>query len=181
MDNAAHWNRVYQTQGPTEVSWYRKHLETSLALIEAAGGKAIIDVGGGHSALADHCARCSPRAPSAFSRPRELDLRRRDDSPLPAARYDVWHDRAVFHFLTDPTHRALYVQQVARSVRPGGHVIVGTFGPNGPLQCSGLDVVRYDADALHGEFGARFELVKHVEEVRRMTQQPDRARRLRAR
>jgi hypothetical protein len=86
---------------------------------------------------------------------------------LSRARYDVWHDRAVFHFLTDPSARAAYVRQVAHAVRPGGHVIVGTFGPEGPTQCSGLDVERYDADALHGEFGSRFELLRHVEEVHR--------------
>ena len=81
------------------------------------------------------------------------------------ARYDVWHDRAVFHFLTDPVRRSAYVRQVARSVREGGHIIVGTFGPDGPLQCSGLDVVRYDADTLHDQFGARFELVSHFDEM----------------
>lgn len=84
---------------------------------------------------------------------------------LPPAGYDVWHDRAVFHFLTDPAQRAHYVARVARSVRPGGHVIVGALGPNGPLQCSGLDVVRCDANRLHGEFGPRFELVDRRQEV----------------
>ena len=75
---------------------------------------------------------------------------------LPEAHYDVWHDRAVFHFLVDPDARRRYVASVTRSVRPGGHVIVATFGPERPERCSGLDVVRYDAEALHGEFGARF-------------------------
>jgi SAM-dependent methyltransferase len=86
---------------------------------------------------------------------------------LPAAHYDVWHDRAVFHFLTDPTDRARYVAQVLESVKPGGYVIVAAFGPGGPLQCSGLDVVRYAPDALHAEFGAPFRLLRHETEIHR--------------
>jgi len=81
--------------------------------------------------------------------------------------YDVWHDRAVFHFLIETEHRNAYVRQVARSVRPGGHVIVSTFGPEGPAKCSGLDVMRYDAGSLHEEFGARFRLVESSKELHR--------------
>jgi hypothetical protein len=77
----------------------------------------------------------------------------------------VWHDRAVFHFLTSGDDRAAYVLQVARAVKQGGHVIVATFGPEGPKQCSGLDVVRYDPEALHDEFGAAFRLVEHRTEL----------------
>ena len=80
-------------------------------------------------------------------------------------RYAVWHDRAVFHFLTDPKDRAAYVSQVARAVRPGGYVIVATFGPEGPATCSGLDVMRYGPGALHDEFGASFRLLKHLTEI----------------
>ena len=79
--------------------------------------------------------------------------------------YDVWHDRAVFHFLTSVEQRIAYVRQVAHAVKRGGHVIVSTFGPEGPKQCSGLDVVRYDANSLHGQFGSRFRLVKSSEEL----------------
>lgn len=79
--------------------------------------------------------------------------------------YDVWHDRAVFHFLTDASDRLTYVQQVARAVKRGGHVIVATFGPKGPTTCSGLDVVRYDPEALHSEFGNAFRLVEHRTEL----------------
>ncbi len=93
--------------------------------------------------------------------------RRRRASSFPRARYDVWHDRAVFHFLTEPSARLAYVRQVVRVVRPGGHVIVGTFGPEGPAQCSGLEVARYDAGGLHAELGERFELLRHLEEVHR--------------
>ncbi len=79
--------------------------------------------------------------------------------------YDVWHDRAVFHFLTSSEQRAAYVRQVGRSVKPGGHVIVSTFGPEGPTKCSGLDVIRYNADSLHNQFGARFTLVENSKEL----------------
>ena len=79
---------------------------------------------------------------------------------LPAHQFDVWHDRAVFHFLTGDDQRVAYVRQVAHSVKPGGHVIVATFGPQGPEKCSGLDVIRYDASSLHDQFGGRFKLLE---------------------
>jgi SAM-dependent methyltransferase len=78
---------------------------------------------------------------------------------LPASRYDIWHDRAVFHFLTREEDRRAYVERCARATNPGGHVIVATFGPQGPQKCSGLDVVRYEAGALHSEFGRQFRLL----------------------
>jgi SAM-dependent methyltransferase len=84
---------------------------------------------------------------------------------LYATAYDVWHDRAVFHFLTAQEQRAAYVRQVERSVKVGGHVIISTFGPEGPTKCSGLDVVRYDAESLHEEFGTRFRLVESSKEL----------------
>src|SRR6267154_2473147 len=79
--------------------------------------------------------------------------------------YDLWHERAVFHFLTGAEDRMAYVRQVARAVRPGGHVIVSTFGPEGPTKCSGLDMARYDADSLHKQFGVRFRLVDSSKEL----------------
>jgi hypothetical protein len=79
----------------------------------------------------------------------------------------MWHDRAVFHFLTSSQERVAYVRQVARAVKPGGHVIVSTFGPEGPTKCSGLDVIRYDAKSLHHEFGVRFRLLGHSKELHR--------------
>jgi SAM-dependent methyltransferase len=86
---------------------------------------------------------------------------------LPEARFDVWHDRAVFHFLTEEDQRARYVEAARRSVRPGGHVIVAAFGPGGPARCSGLPVVRYSPDRLHDEFGSPFALVEHASETHR--------------
>ena len=79
--------------------------------------------------------------------------------------YDVWHDRAVFHFLTQQSDRVAYVRQAARAVKAGGHVIVSTFGPEGPTKCSGLDVVRYDAESLHREFGVHFRLLESIKEL----------------
>ena len=180
-----HWDTVYRTKAVDAVSWYRPHLERSLALIERVApdrAAAVIDVGGGESTLVDDLVAGGYRdvtvldisgAAIDFARGRlgerganvtwiTSDVTR---AVLPPRRYDVWHDRAVFHFLTDPERRAAYVRQVAASVRPGGHVIVATFGPEGPTKCSGLDVVRYDADALHGEFGGKFRLVQSDTEV----------------
>jgi SAM-dependent methyltransferase len=184
-----HWDRVYETKQPTEVSWYRPHLETSLELIERAApdprsASAVIDVGGGESTLVDDLlARgftdvtvldisaaalegTKARLGAAATRVQWLagDV---TEVALPEARYDVWHDRAVFHFLTDSAHRAAYVRQVARAVRVGGHVIVGAFGPDGPTRCSGLEVVRYGANELHEQFGRSFELLAHLEEAHR--------------
>ena len=84
---------------------------------------------------------------------------------FPAHSYDLWHDRAVFHFLTTPEQRAAYVRNVASAVKLGGHVIVSTFGPEGPTKCSGLDVMRYDAESLHGQFGPQFRLVESSKEL----------------
>jgi 2-polyprenyl-3-methyl-5-hydroxy-6-metoxy-1,4-benzoquinol methylase len=187
MDVKTHWDKVYQTKAPDAVSWYRPHLETSITLIERTGAghsSAIIDVGGGESTLADDLlARgyqnitvldisetaidvCKNRMGTEAGRIHWLvaDVTRTE---LDTRAYDVWHDRAVFHFLTEPEQRAAYVRNVARSVKRDGHVIVSTFGPEGPTKCSGLHVVRYDADALHDQFGARFRLVESSKELHR--------------
>jgi SAM-dependent methyltransferase len=89
------------------------------------------------------------------------------EAELEPGAYDVWHDRAVFHFLTASEQRVAYVRNVAHAVRPGGHVIVSTFGPEGPTKCSGLDVIRYDAESLHDQFGVRFRLVESSKELHR--------------
>ncbi len=185
MDPKAHWELVYRTKRPTEVSWYAPHLDASLRLIEQAApdrDAAIIDVGGGEATLVDDLLAGGYRHVSVLDvsataldvakerlgeRARLVDWLRGDVTtfPLPLHRYDVWHDRAVFHFLTDAKDRAAYVRQVARAVKPGGHVIVATFGPKGPTRCSGLDVVRYDPAALHDEFGPEFRLIRHTTEI----------------
>ena len=187
MDVKTHWEKVYQTKDPDAVSWYRPHLETSLALIERTGvghSSAIIDVGGGESTLADDLSArgyqditvldisetaidvCKNRMGAAAGRIHWLvaDVTRTE---LDNNTYEVWHDRAVFHFLTEPEQRTAYVRNVARSVKRDGHVIVSTFGLEGPMKCSGLDVVRYDAHSLHDQFGARFRLVESSKELHR--------------
>jgi len=185
MDVRTHWEKIYSTKAPDQVSWYRPHLETSLALIKrAAGGRtaSIIDVGGGESTLVDDLLKQGfqnitvldvSQAAIDVNKARlgekatgvqwiVADITRVELRPRA---YDVWHDRAVFHFLTAREQRTAYVRQVARSVRSGGYVIASTFGPDGPTRCSGLDVVRYDAESLHDEFGARFRLVESSKEV----------------
>jgi 2-polyprenyl-3-methyl-5-hydroxy-6-metoxy-1,4-benzoquinol methylase len=185
VEPKAHWEKVYTTKAPDAVSWYRQHLETSLALIERAvpaRSASIIDVGGGESTLVDDMLGrgyknitvldisqaaidvTKHRLGSAAEQVHWLvaDITKVELEPL---KYDLWHDRAVFHFLTTVEQRTAYVRQVARSVKPGGHIIVSTFGPEGPVKCSGLEVARYDAESLHREFGARFHLVESSTEL----------------
>jgi len=187
VDAQQHWERVYRNKRSTEVSWYAPHLGVSLRLIEAAAPRrdaAIIDVGGGEATLVDDLLDRGYLHVSVL----DLSLTALDVAkarlgghagavgwlcgdvttfPFWSHQYDVWHDRAVFHFLTSPRDRAAYVRQVAHAVKPGGHVIVATFGPEGPTKCSGLDVVRYEPYALHDEFGPAFDLMKHETELHR--------------
>jgi 2-polyprenyl-3-methyl-5-hydroxy-6-metoxy-1,4-benzoquinol methylase len=187
MDTKTHWERVYKEKAPDAVSWYRPHLETSLGLIErAAAGRsaAIIDVGGGESTLIDDLLLRGYNNLTVLDISQTaIDVNKKrlglvaeqvrwlvadiTEIELQPRSYDLWHDRAVFHFLTAPEQRTAYIRQVARSVKPGGHVIVSTFGSKGPMTCSGLDVRRYDSESLHDEFGARFRLVESSKELHR--------------
>jgi 2-polyprenyl-3-methyl-5-hydroxy-6-metoxy-1,4-benzoquinol methylase len=185
MDAKTHWEKVYTTKKPETVSWYRAHLETSLALIERAAhsqSASIIDIGGGESTLVDDLIAKGYEDITVLDVSQTaLDVTKKRLGPLaerinwivaditqaqlePFA-YDVWHDRAVFHFLTSNEQRADYVRKVMKAVKPGGHVIVSTFGPEGPTKCSGLEVMRYDAESLHEEFGLRFRLVESSKEL----------------
>jgi 2-polyprenyl-3-methyl-5-hydroxy-6-metoxy-1,4-benzoquinol methylase len=186
-DVQAYWERIYGTKAPTEVSWFRPHLDISLALIDRVArdrSATIIDVGGGESTLVDDLLARGYRNVTVTDISQtaiEYTKKRLESASeqvawlvaditqaiLPAHSYDVWHDRAVFHFLTAPAQRLAYVRQAAAAVKPGGHVIVGTFGPEGPNKCSGLDVIRYDADALHAEFGSHFRLMESAKELHR--------------
>lgn len=181
----SHWERVYRDKPADSVSWFQPHAQQSLALIRriAAGSAArVIDVGGGASTLVDDLldapepfavsvldisaaaldvARCRLQQRAAAVRWLEGDI---TQIALPAQAWDIWHDRAVFHFLTEPTQREAYVARVRRAVRPGGHVIVAAFAPDGPTHCSGLPVMRYAPDALHAQFGGAFELLEHLSE-----------------
>jgi len=185
MEMQAHWGKVYATKAPDRVSWFQPHLQTSLGLIERAAAErsaSIIDVGAGASTLVDDLllagyenitvldisqAAIDVAQNRLGEASKSMQWLRADvtGGKFPASTYDVWHDRAVFHFLTKQEERFAYVRNVARAVKPGGHVIVSTFGPEGPEKCSGLDVMRYDAQSLHREFGQRFRLVESSKEL----------------
>jgi SAM-dependent methyltransferase len=179
MDPKSHWEGIYRTKLPTQVSWYQRHARRSLDLIRRVSPPpdgAIIDVGGGASTLIDDLldtgyddltvldlsatalaiarARLGTRANTV--RWVEADIL---NASLPKTGYSVWHDRAVFHFLTAPADRARYVAQVRQAVRVGGFALVATFADDGPTRCSGLEVTRYSPEALHAEFGAPFQLM----------------------
>ena len=178
MDRHEHWEQVYRTRQPTEVSWYAPHLSDSLRLIREAvpPDASIIDVGGGASTLVDDLLEAGYRritvldlSETALQRSRsrlgesaaavtwlQADV---SAATLPPAAYDLWHDRAVFHFLTSDDQRRRYVAQALKALKPGGFAIVGTFGPQGPEKCSGLQVSRYTPSELHGTFGEPFELL----------------------
>ena len=185
MDNKRHWEQVYTTKASDSVSWFQEHADQSLRLIHNTRlGKdaAIIDVGGGASRLVDDLVAEGYTDLTVFdlsstalavARQRlgkhadivhwiEGDITR---TKFPMNRFDIWHDRAVFHFLTDPADRHAYVERVLSSVRPGGHVIVATFAEDGPEKCSGLPVMRYQPETLHAVFGDTFQLVEHKKEA----------------
>lgn len=187
MAERGHWDKVYGSKNANEVSWYQPHLDQSLDLILRTGvgqDASIIDVGGGASTLVDDLLDRGFRNLTVVDISQEaLDVARRrlgDRAPivtwivgdittleLPADAYDLWHDRAVFHFLTDEGARRAYTERVCCSVRKGGFVIVATFGPHGPEKCSGLPVAHYSADELHDRFGPSFRLIEHREEQHR--------------
>lgn len=187
MSKAQHWDRIYRNKAATEVSWYQPEARLSLELIRRVAPELdarVLDVGGGASTLVDGLLGAGYRdlavldlAPAALARAQERLGEHKDqvrwivadvlDAPLPRASCAVWHDRAVFHFLTGAQDRARYVAQAQRIVQPGGHVIVAGFGPDGPSHCSGLEVVRYDSNDLHAEFGSTFRLLDSTREDHR--------------
>lgn len=184
MNTKTHWEHIYETKAPNQVSWYQEHAQLSLQYIRKIGIRKtdpIIDVGGGASTLVDdliadgfqqisildvsgtalQLARQRLGAKAIDVNWIESDITQAD---LPHRAYDVWHDRAVFHFLTQPDDRQRYVDTVRHALRPGGHVIVATFASDGPDRCSGLDVMRYSPESLHSEFGEDFELMDSTRE-----------------
>lgn len=184
-DRSAHWENVYATKGETEVSWFQDSPAISLDMIRAASpdrGAAIIDIGGGASRLVDALLQdgyrdltvldlsanaldaAKTRVGSAAAS--NVDWIVADATTWrPARRYDTWHDRAAFHFLTDACDRAAYVERLRSTVVPGGCVIMATFAPDGPEKCSGLPVQRHDSASLAAELGADFELVETRSEI----------------
>jgi SAM-dependent methyltransferase len=175
----AHWEDVYTTRDETGVSWFQDNPAPSLELIEllAAGRDAdIIDIGGGASRLADHLLERGFRRLTVLDISQSaLDLaalrigRRAGEVQWitadvtewnPSRRFDIWHDRAAFHFLVDPADRAAYIARLKQALRPSGYAIIATFASDGPEKCSGLPVSRYDAEGLARELGETFTLVE---------------------
>jgi SAM-dependent methyltransferase len=183
QDNRAHWDAVYTARAPEEVSWYQARPDTSLALIARAGkgpGASLVDVGGGASRLVDLLLDAGYRqitvldlSPVALERARN---RLGDRASLvtwlaadvtawtPSRTFDVWHDRAVFHFLVDAEDRRRYLAVLAAALPPGGQAILGTFASDGPERCSGLPVRRYEPDTLTAEVGSAFRLLEGLHE-----------------
>jgi ubiquinone/menaquinone biosynthesis C-methylase UbiE len=184
METKTHWQDVYETKDATEVSWFQPHSELSLQFIDHTdvdNSAQIIDVGGGASILVDDllnrdyqnitvldisAAALQVAQDRIGSQANVVTWLEADITQvqLPYQFYDVWHDRAVFHFLTRASDRQKYVAAVMHSVKAGGHVIVATFGIDGPSRCSGLEVVRYNPNSLHDEFGDNFDLVNSTSE-----------------
>jgi len=186
IDLQSHWGKVYQTRGERDVSWFEESPAISLDLIRATGVTAdapIIDIGGGASRLVDSL------LDEGFTAVTVLDLSEKalamSKARLgarsakvrwiaadvtawePPQTYEVWHDRTAFHFLTEANDRAAYAQRVLRAVHPGGHLIIGTFAPDGPERCSGLAVVRHDSASLSHILGPFFELVESRDHAHR--------------
>jgi trans-aconitate methyltransferase len=185
-DRTAHWQAVYMTKAENEVSWFQENPATSLRLIadaDASSHSRIIDIGGGASRLVDALLAQGFRSlavldisaaalETAKTRlgPRGVDV---DGIAAdvtkwrPAKTYDIWHDRAAFHFLTEAADRDAYIERLKSAVASGGQVIIGTFALDGPEKCSGLQVERYDAESLADTLGAGFELADNFAEAHR--------------
>ena len=183
MSQKNHWEKVYSTKSANAVSWYQERSELSLKLIhdtKLPNTAAIIDVGGGASTLVDNLVHVGysdisvldiSSAALDIAKARlssnnihwiEGDITKVD---LPDNRYDIWHDRAVFHFLTETEDRRLYVKLLKKTLRPNGHVIIATFSETGPEKCSGLEVKRYSAEKLQEELGKDFTLIEYLFET----------------
>jgi SAM-dependent methyltransferase len=184
MSDRTHWEEVYAARSSDSLSWYQQGGGLSLEWIrqlDLPPSAAVIDVGGGTSQLVDellaagyHDLTVLDLSPQALATSRSRlghaggrvswlaeDITRVD---LPAARYDLWHDRAVFHFLTTAPDRQAYVDRLHRSLRPGGRVIMATFAETGPERCSGLAVMRYGPESLHAALGEDLRLVRYATE-----------------
>lgn len=181
MNEKDHWENVYRSKKSNEVSWFQPHASMSLKLIrklEPNLGSRILDVGGGASMLVDDLLALGyfnlsvlDISSLALEVAKERLAQKADEVHwmvedvtklnIPKHSVDVWHDRAVFHFLKDGEQKESYVNAVLNAVKPEGHVIVSTFSVDGPEKCSGLPVHRYDAESLHGQFGEPFVLLGH--------------------
>lgn len=184
VNRKEHWENIYTTKSTTEVSWYQRTPSVSLSLIEAAGiGKkdAIIDVGGGASVLVDclldrgftdvsvldiAAAAIASAKKRLGERVAQVHWYENDVTAFDlGARFRLWHDRAVFHFLTEAKDRAAYLRNLDKHLAQDGHVIIATFSRNGPTKCSGLDIVQYDEESIARVLGAAFRLRKSATEI----------------
>jgi SAM-dependent methyltransferase len=185
MDQEHHWEQLYATKSNESLGWYTPHLQTSLTWIKQLGltrDAAIIDVGGGTSTLVDDLLHTGCRkvtvldlSENALSTVRTRLGNRAEhvtwltgdiiSIELPVGDYDVWHDRAVFHFLTEPEQQRRYRDNLLQALKPGGHLIIGAFAPEAPPKCSGLPVQRYTVENLERVLGAEFELISHHKEM----------------
>lgn len=179
-----HWEKVYDRKSPEETSWFQSNPRISLSMIENTGfgaAAALIDIGGGASLLTDHLLDRGYRDLTVLDISRAaLDRASRrlgEKAPrvdwlecdvtrfTPSREFDIWHDRAAFHFLTRKEDRKCYSAVLGSALAPGGQAIIATFAPGGPKRCSGLPVVQYDSDRLGAELGPAFELEEQEEEV----------------
>jgi SAM-dependent methyltransferase len=176
-NDQAHWDKAWDQRDPDGTSWFQPVPTMSLALIDRAAPSpdaGIVDVGGGASHLVDHLIAIGHRDVTVVDIAAEALAHaqsRRADRPevhwvvadamtwRPGRTFDLWHDRAVFHFLTDQAQRASYIRTATQSIVAGGHLIIGTFALDGPTMCSGLPVRQYDAASLAAEFDAGFRLI----------------------
>jgi len=184
MNQKDHWEEVYLNKPSTEVSWYQSHLKKSFELIVSVSSKdsKIIDVGGGSSTLVDDLLEKGYTNLTVLDISQEALKVSKDrlgsladkvtwieagitHVSFPPESFDVWHDRAVFHFLTECTDRKKYIEILKSALKPEGFLIMATFSLEGPLKCSGLDVVRYSPEILSRELGDGFSLVKNSQEL----------------
>ena len=185
MNQKDHWEQVYSTKLTQKLGWYVPHLQTSLSWIKGlnlAVGAPIIDVGGGASTLVDDLLEAGYRsitvldiskkavstAKARLGKRAELATWLEGDITsvdLPKHYFELWHDRAVFHFLTEQKQQRKYRENLKKALKPGGHLIVGTFAPEAPAKCSGLPVQRYSPEQLEDTLGGEFELKRHHKEL----------------
>ena len=185
MSQKNHWEEVYSTESTQKLGWYEPHLQTSLSWIRGlnlAVDAPVIDVGGGTSTLVDDLLEAGYRSitvldiseKAASSAKARLGKRAElvtwlegeiTSVDLPTHYYELWHDRAVFHFLTEHEQQRKYRDNLLRALKPGGHLIISTFAPEAPAKCSGLPVQRYSPEQLENTVGGEFELKHHLKEL----------------
>jgi len=185
MNLKDHWQQTYSSRLAEKLGWYTPHLTTSLSWIKALNlslEEPVIDIGGGMSTLVDDLLEMGYRSISVLDisenaiATARLRLAEKADQvtwlegditsiDLPARGYELWHDRAVFHFLTEPGQQRMYRDNLLKALKPGGHLIIGTFAPEAPAMCSGLPVQRYSAEQLKNTLGEEFELVRQHNEL----------------